>query len=75
MAYGGFSISGACGKTCDYMPSPDTPGWHIGKDAYGCPVWIEPPPDQIFNRCGQRDAGPVPDTGTITDGSSSGGDL
>ena len=75
MAYGGFSIGGVCGETCDYMPRPDVPGWHLGKDAYGCPIWIEPTNFQSSDRCGAPDAGTVFDTGTITDGSSSGGDL
>ncbi len=64
MDYGGWIESGACGlTTCDYMPRPDVPGWHIGKDTHGCPVWVEPSSVTSSERCGAAtvpDAGPPP---------------
>lgn len=42
MDYGGSRKNGACARVCDGMPTPDDPGWKLGTDSEGCPVWTNP---------------------------------
>jgi hypothetical protein len=40
MHYGGWmSSAGSCGMTCDGMPLPGDPAWHLVTDSHGCMVW------------------------------------
>ena len=66
MYYGGTRSNGVCGGACDFMPRADVPGWHLGKDANGCAIWVEPANVASSDRCGAADAGTI----IIEDGSA-----
>lgn len=43
MNYGGAGLEGQCsGRSCDGMPVPSDPGWHLATDAQGCRRWTNP---------------------------------
>ena len=68
MDYGGSAPN--CRTTCDGMPNPEDPGWHIALSLEGCTQWVEPRdgtragccgcvlPEAGVADAGLRDAGP-----------------
>lgn len=42
MAYGGWSASKSCARTCDGMPVPSDPDWKLETDSHGCAQWTNP---------------------------------
>lgn len=50
MDYGGSGPN--CATTCDGMPNPGNPGWHIAFSREGCAQWVEPHDGTRTDCCG-----------------------